>query len=111
MIPLARQAVEAEVLGRPTPSFQPSTPPRAVFVTIERKGKILGCRGSLIPLEASLEAEVVHDAQSATAHDPRYKPIQPGDLADYLVTVTVVQSMSPISDIATLLPSEGLVLK
>ena len=111
MIPLARQAVESEVNGKAAPRPTASSLVRAVFVTIERNGKILGCRGSLVPLESTLEQEVIHEARAAADHDPRYRPIQPADLANYLVTVTVVRDMQPIENVRDLTPSEGLVLK
>lgn len=103
--------MEAEVSRTALPSPKTSTPPRAVFVTIERNGKILGCRGSLTPLESSLEEEVIHEARAAAQHDPRYRPLQTNDLANYLVTVTVVESLQAIDDVRGLTPSEGLVLK
>jgi AMMECR1 domain-containing protein len=111
LIPLARQAVEAEVKGQQPPQPSTNTPSRGVFVTIEKDGKILGCRGSLTPLENSLEAEIIRAARGAAKHDPRYRPVGPKDLSGYLVTVTVVQDSRPIDNVDGLQPSEGLVLK
>lgn len=111
LIPLARQAVEAEVRGQRPPAPDSNTPSQGVFVTIERQGKILGCRGSLTALEPSLEQETIRAARGAARHDPRYKPVQLQDLAGYLVTVTVVEGLQPIDGVDGLQPSEGLVLK
>jgi len=111
MIPLARQAVGAQVSGKTAPVPSTTSPVKAVFITIERDGRILGCRGSLFPLERSLEMEVVREAMAAAGHDPRYRPLQATDLAHFLVTVTVVQDMQLIEDVEDLTPRQGLVLK
>jgi len=110
LIHLAREAVQAEVLGRPLPHPKSQTAVRAVFVTIERNGKILGCRGDLTPRTGSLEQEVILEARGASAHDPRYRPLTAADLDKFLVTVTVVSSVDMISSVDGLLPSDGLVL-
>ena len=111
LIPFARQAVIAEANGATAPKSSTSSPSHGVFVTIEKNGKILGCRGSLVPLEQTLEAEVIRAARGAAAHDPRYQPIDFKSLSGFLVTVTVVQATDPITNVDGLLPSEGLVLK
>lgn len=113
LIALARAAVRAEVtngaLSLPPPA---ATPTAAVFVTIERSGTVIGCRGSLAPLRRTLEEEVVSDARSAAGHDPRYRPLTAADLAGMLVTVTVVERLEPLDVTAldTLPPDNGLVL-
>ncbi|BCM91407.1 hypothetical protein IAD21_03279 [Abditibacteriota bacterium] len=87
--------------------------PLPVFVTIERRGKILGCRGTLRSTQSSLEREVVNAARSAAAFDPRYRPLRPDDLKDFAVTVSVVERQTPLSmgELPTLSPEEGLVLQ
>lgn len=110
-IKLARDAVVAEVKGKEPPVLSKKTPPKPVFVTIEIKGKVAGCRGSLQTRYASLEEEIIQAARAAARHDPRYPPLQPKDLAGFLVTVTIVEKMDPLDDIDTLTPADGLVLK
>jgi len=111
LIALARAAVESEVRGGSPPHIAAKTPPRAVFVTIERKAKVLGCRGALECRTRSLEEEVVLAARAAASHDPRYRPLTQRDLADFLVTVTVVERLEPLDRIESLAPADGLVLK
>src|SRR4051794_37032182 len=72
LVRLARETVRAAVERTPVPGSEERTPPRPVFVTIEREGKVLGCRGSLVCRTSSLEEEVRLAARSAAAHDPRY---------------------------------------
>ena len=113
LVSLARETVRCEVEHRLAPSTSDKDAPRAVFVTIERRGKVVGCRGTLRSTQSSLEREVVRAARSAAAFDPRYRPLRPEDLKDFAVTVSVVERQVPLSmgDLATLAPEEGLVLQ
>ena len=116
LISLARAAVEAQVSGKsPGVSSRQDfrNPSRGTFVTIERRGQVIGCRGTLTPRYRTLEEEVTESARSAAAFDPRYRPLTPADLKDFLVTVTVVSELRPIErgEIRRLTPEEGLVLR
>lgn len=92
----------------PTGGSEPAEP---VFVTIEVDNVIRGCRGSLQTRSKSLEEEVVLAARAAAAHDPRYKPLGAAELKSFKVTVTIVQSQTPVSNVAGLDPAHGLVLQ
>ena len=110
-IALARASVTATVRGGATPPPAPDSPPaRGVFVTIERRGVVLGCRGTLTPRSATLDREIIAAACAAAAHDPRYKPLRPADLDDFQVTVTLIERLEPLTDLVTLRPGDGLVL-
>ena len=118
LIRLVRAAVRAEVTGAPLPPsvrHAPAVPSRPVFVTIERgsNGAVIGCRGALICRERSLQDEVVRAARAAASHDPRYRPLTPGDLTDFRVTVTIIERLVPLepAQVHTLTPNDGLVLQ
>jgi len=113
LIYIARAAVRSEVTASSAPAARTHSPARGVFVTIERNGRVVGCRGSLEPITPSLEQEIDRNARAAARHDPRYQPLKPSDLREYLVTVTVVKRLEPITEggALALSPSEGLVLK
>jgi MEMO1 family protein len=114
LVTLARQAVEAEVRRKPLtlPPVAQRSPVKPVFVTIERRGQVIGCRGTLRAICRSLEEEIVESARSAAGRDPRYRPLTPDDLKEFLVTVTIVERLETISRDAALrlTPDEGLVL-
>lgn len=110
MIRVAREAVIAEVSGAPVPKTPRLGSPQPVFVTIERGGKVVGCRGSLMARRADLGAEIADAARAAAAHDPRYRPLTTRDLKDFLVTVTVVSRLETIPSVDGLLPDDGLAL-
>ena len=113
LIVLARETVRCEVEHREAPKTSDKDAPKAVFVTVERRGKVVGCRGTLRPTQSSLEREVVRAARSAAAFDPRYRPLAPEDLKDFVVTVSVVERQVPLSmgALSSLSPEEGLVLQ
>jgi len=117
LIALARATVRSAVTGKPSSAAPPTEiatlPGQGVFVTIEREGNVIGCRGTLRPRDASLMGEVITAARSAATTDPRYPPLTPADLAHFLVTVTLVERLDPISpsSIYTLSPDNGLALE
>ena len=113
LIALARANVVAAVKNETAPPIQDGERARPVFVTIERGGQVLGCRGTLRARYGSLEAEVAAAARSAARTDPRYQPLTPGDLKDFLVTVTVIENQTPLekAQIGSLQRGEGLVLQ
>ncbi|HWD41160.1 MAG TPA: AMMECR1 domain-containing protein [Fimbriimonas sp.] len=111
LLQIAHQAIEREVSGKPPAQVKADSPPSPVFITIERGGKVVGCRGSLAARTPSLEQEVASEARAACAHDPRYGPLTSKDLSRILVTVTVVDRMEPVGSVDGLEPSEGLVVR
>lgn len=111
LIAIAREAVIAEVSGKHAALTPGSLSPKPVFVTIEVAGKVVGCRGDLVARSHSLEEQIQLAARSAAAHDPRYRPLKVADLRNFQVTVTLVQSVEPISNVEGLLPDDGLILR
>ena len=111
LIALARASVAAEVRGERVAALTTKTPPRPVFVTIEVGGVVRGCRGDLATRAKSLEEEVVLAARAAATHDPKYRPLSPAELGRFLVTVTIVERIEPITGVAGLRPEDGLVLR
>jgi len=110
-IALARGTVEHVVLGRPAPAPIELAPSRGVFVTIERDGTILGCRGTLSPTKKSLGEEIMAAATGAAKFDPRYGPVSKDKLDRFLVTVTIVDRLISVATHDGLKPEEGLVLR
>ena len=108
LLALARAAINAEVAGSAPPVVSTKSPAKPVFVTIERKGRVLGCRGTLETRAGSLEQEIVLAARAAAAHDPRYTPLT---TKDFQVTITIVDKLEAIGDVSNLQPADGLVLK
>lgn len=70
----------------------------ATFVTLKIKGELRGCIGSLAPVEA-LGQSVHHNAINAALEDPRFPPVQPAELAQIEIDVSI---LSPIRKIASI---------
>jgi AMMECR1 domain-containing protein len=108
---LARASIVSEVSGAPLPTIDRRTTQAPVFVTIEIRGAVRGCRGDLRAQTRSIEDEIVHAARAACRHDPRYRPISKEELKDFKVTVTIVDRTEPMTSIASLTPDQGVVVR
>lgn len=83
----------------------------ATFVTLKVKGDLRGCIGSLAPVEP-LYVSVHGNAINAALRDPRFNPVQPGELSRITVDVSI---LSPIRDIASVsefkIGQQGIILE
>ncbi|MEI6564676.1 MAG: AmmeMemoRadiSam system protein A [bacterium] len=83
----------------------------ATFVTLKIKGELRGCIGSLAPVEA-LYLSIHNNAVNAALRDPRFSPVQPGELPRIEVDVSV---LSPIRDIPSIadfkIGQQGIILE
>lgn len=62
---------------------------RACFVTLEHDGVLRGCIGSLEP-HTTLADDVSHNAYAAAFRDPRFKPLQAGELEKLTIHVSIL---------------------
>lgn len=63
--------------------------PRAVFVTLNRAGRLRGCIGHLEACQP-LAQDVAENAYSAAFRDPRFPPLAADELADLEVHISVL---------------------
>ena len=105
---LAWQSVESWVLyhkalvvpeGLPAPLTQSCA---GAFVSIHKQGRLRGCIGTLAPTQGSLAEEIIHNAISAAARDPRFDPIQPDELRLLEINVDVLGEPEDIDSEAEL---------
>lgn len=101
LLETARAHIHAAVTGTP-PRHIPDQnvfglrSHRATFVTINKKGRLRGCIGSLAPQRALLE-DVIHNARAAATHDPRFKPVTPDELPDLTIDLSILGIPAPMS--------------
>lgn len=62
---------------------------RACFVTLEQEGELRGCIGSLEP-RTTLGEDISHNAWAAAFRDPRFKPLQAGEIDTLTIQVSVL---------------------
>jgi AmmeMemoRadiSam system protein A len=91
--------------------------PRAVFVTLNREGKLRGCIGHLQACQ-SLAQDVAENAYAAAFRDPRFPPLGADELADLEVHISVLSPPEavPVASEAELLARirpgvDGLILE
>ncbi|MCD4784561.1 MAG: AMMECR1 family protein [Candidatus Eremiobacteraeota bacterium] len=82
-----------------------------VFVTIDRHTDIRGCRGTLDPYCPDVVQEVCKMAVASAMRGERYSPINPGELKECRISITIVQSLIPISTVKNVTKSDGIVFK
>jgi len=107
---LARAAIEEYVRhGRDidvpvdTPDELKSTCAGA-FVCLKMHGELRGCIGTVEPVCGSLAEEIVQNAISAAARDPRFLPVESNELDGLEVSVDVLFPPEPIDAMAQLDP-------
>ena len=93
---LARQSVESYVLRREimdVPEGLPEALARrraGAFVSIHKQGRLRGCIGTIAPTRTNLAEEIIRNAVSAAADDPRFDPIRPDELKWLEISVDVL---------------------
>lgn len=67
-----------------------------VFVSLHREGRLRGCIGTIAPTEENVAQEIVHNAISAGTRDPRFPPVQTGELDWLEYSVDVLGRPEPV---------------
>lgn len=62
---------------------------RGVFVTLTKHGLLRGCIGHPYP-ESRLMDAIIDSAISAAFRDPRFPPVQPSEMRDIIIEVTIL---------------------
>ncbi len=98
LLRLARRSVERSVRGlgleesellrglQLTPELKK---PYGAFVTLKKHGRLRGCIGYLQPIEPLYRA-VIHNARNAALRDRRFRPVQPEELPELEIEVSVL---------------------
>ncbi len=101
LVGLAHRVVAHGTAGRdPEPVDLAGLPPAlaepgACFVTLRRRGRLLGCIGSMEP-RRPLAEDVAHNAWSAAFADPRLPAVAPDDLPELGVKISVLGPLRPM---------------
>lgn len=69
---------------------------RATFVTLKRHSVLRGCVGNLEARNALLE-DVMHNAQQAAFHDPRFPPLVTAELQGLHIEISVLSNSQLIA--------------
>ena len=74
------------------------------FVSLHKDGRLRGCIGTIAPSEKNVGWEIVRNAVSAGTRDPRFPPVQAGELEELEYSVDVLGQPEPIDSPARLDP-------
>lgn len=78
----------------------------AVFVTLNHRGRLRGCIGTLEARTDSLAKEIQLNAISAATKDPRFPPLEEAELDDLEISVDVLSPAEKIMDVSKLDPKK-----
>lgn len=115
LLEIARNTLESYIRTGRVPEARPLTArlseKRGVFVTLHKKGQLRGCIGYVEPVKPLYEA-VSDMAIAASTEDPRFPRVQPAELSDIDIEITVLSPLIRISDPQTVVVGKhGLVMR
>jgi AmmeMemoRadiSam system protein A len=85
--------------------------PSGVFVTYHRQGRLRGCIGNILPSEPLFQA-VVENAMHSAAHDPRFAPVDPEEVAGIRIEISVMSPLIPVGELTEIeVGRDGLILQ
>lgn len=101
LLKLARRSIETGLQQHRPPVVEaaehpPFDRPGASFVTLHRQGALRGCIGSLEAHRPLLQ-DVAANAYAAAFHDPRFTPLQPQELDDLFIDVSILSAPEALS--------------
>jgi AMMECR1 domain-containing protein len=95
----ARRSLNGEAMDLKFSAEFPELSGRAgMFITLVRKGKVRGCYGSFHHDAASTKEIFLQYLNGALYLDPRYRPLEPAELEDTEIIVTVTSYPEPVDD-------------
>ena len=101
LVRLARDAVDTFVrFGRvldPVDVPAELQRPAGAFVSIKRGHTLRGCIGTIEPVTDSVAREVVRNAIDSATRDPRFLPVEAGELGELSYSVDVLSPAEPVS--------------
>ncbi|HKL78885.1 MAG TPA: AmmeMemoRadiSam system protein A [Mobilitalea sp.] len=73
-----------------------------VFVSLKKHGQLRGCIGTISPVTDNIAKEILRNAVSAAAEDPRFAPVKESELFDLVYSVDILSEAEPIDSTSEL---------
>lgn len=100
MLGLARQTLASVVTNGALPETEKVATKlaekRACFVTLTKAGALRGCIGHILAQEPLYQA-VMHNTRNAALRDPRFPPVEAGELEALRIEISVLTEPQPLS--------------
>jgi AmmeMemoRadiSam system protein A len=111
LVELARKSVETFIkegkkIAPPDPLPPEMTEKAGVFVCLKKFGELRGCIGTYLPTNECIGAEVIANAISAAIKDPRFSPVEEGELSDLSYSVDILSCPEKVDSISDLNPKK-----
>jgi AmmeMemoRadiSam system protein A len=111
LVELAKKAIEGYIkTGKtlsPPDALTPEMEEKAgVFVSLKKDGELRGCIGTFMPCCANVAEEIIRNAISAATQDPRFHPVEKGELPDLNYSVDILSPPEKIDHIRELDPQK-----
>jgi MEMO1 family protein len=115
-VKLARQALETYVrtgkIMEPPRESPLKTQQAGAFVSLKVEGQLRGCIGTIEPAQNNLAEEIIENAISAGAYDPRFRPVTPPELPELGYSVDVLSEAEEVSGPGELDPARyGIIIQ
>ena len=100
---LARMTINSWVCERKRPTLPEDLPDEilkeraGIFVSLHKDGRLRGCIGTIQATRKNIAEEIVENGISAATKDPRFSPVQPGELDALEISVDVLAEPEKIS--------------
>lgn len=101
LLKIAREAVAAAARGEPyAPHVEAPALKEigAAFVTLKRQGELRGCIGT-VEAHEPLGENVANMARAAACQDPRFPPVQPAEVPDLTIEISVMSAPEPVASV------------
>jgi len=100
LLRLAFQSLETAVRHEAAQRLRAAIPPEleqpaAAFVTLHKNGLLRGCVGT-VRAARPLYKTVMEAAVAAALRDPRFPPVQPGELSDLTLEISALSPCCPV---------------
>jgi AmmeMemoRadiSam system protein A len=107
IVQLARETIaayvkEGRIIEPPRELDEEMTVRAGVFVSLHRQGELRGCIGTFRPTTGNVAQEIIRNAIESATRDPRFPPLQAGELADLEVSVDVLSDPEKVKSVSEL---------
>ncbi|MCL2020447.1 MAG: AmmeMemoRadiSam system protein A [Oscillospiraceae bacterium] len=73
-----------------------------VFVCIKKRGELRGCIGTISPVSENIAKEIIRNSVNAASEDPRFEPVDAGELTELVYTVDLLKPPEKIESVSQL---------
>jgi AmmeMemoRadiSam system protein A len=114
LLALARKTIQCRLDGQPLPAPEPQAPvvneTRGAFVTLKIGGRLRGCIGHVVGVVPLWKA-VRDNAIAAAFEDPRFDPLQAGELAQSRIEISALTPLRQVTADEVTVGRDGILIE